>query len=255
MNSGADATARSYIWGQRRYAVRSDSELIYKSRVRLPEVQVADNERSWGVESSDRAERLEFFMDGITFKARVISNSAELYANTITTPLTMTNLIDFEIRASKGEVRFRINQGDLVGSYTSRGTTTAMLRANSVAAFYRTINTGNAAEAGIQADSVEIGRYPDPWEGRLVQMENLTQSGQAFKGAGLFVSLLHNDLVTQPTLNFYNGTGIAGDLMMVQGPTDSWAEKVNHRVGPIEFPDGCYIDMSASGNVLVGFVQ
>jgi len=255
MNSGADATARSYIWGQRRYTVRADSELLYKARVLLPEVQVADNERSWGLESSDRAERLEFFMDGITFKARVISNSAALYTNTITAPLDMTKLHDFEIRASKGEVRFSVDGGDLQGSYTSRGSAVAMLRANSVAAFFRAINTGNAAEAGIQADSVQIGRYPDPWEGRLIQMENMTLSGQMFKGGGLLVTALVNDLVSQPTLNFYNGTGIGGDLFIVQGPTDGWAEKVNHHIGPIEFADGCYVDFSGTGNYMFGFVQ
>ncbi len=255
MNSGADATARSYIFGQRRYAVRSDSELLYSARVRLPEVQVADNERSWGLESSDRAERLEFFMDGITFKARVMSNSAELYANTITAPLDMTKLHDFEIRASKGEVRFSVDGGDLQGSYTSRGKTVAMLRANSVAAFFRAINTGNADERGIQSDSVQIGRYPDPWQGRLIQMENLILSGQMFNGAGLLVTALVNDTITPPTLNFYNGTGIGGDLIMTQGITAGWTEGINHHIGPIEFADGCYVDFSASGNYLFGFVQ
>jgi len=255
MNSGADATARSYIWGQRRYNVRSDSELLYKTRVMLPEVQVASNERSWGLESSDRAERLEFFMDGITFKARVISNSAALYTNTITAPLDMTKLHDFEIRASKGEVRFRVDDGDLQGSYTSRNSATAMLRANSVAAFFRAINTGNAAEAGIQSDFVQIGRYPDPWEGRLVQMENLIASGQAFKGGGLLVSAMINGVVTQPTLNFYNGTGIGGDLLITQGVGTGWTAGINHHIGPMEFADGCYIDMSGPGNYLLGFVQ
>ncbi|MFQ5471679.1 MAG: hypothetical protein ACE5FA_02170 [Dehalococcoidia bacterium] len=262
LNTGATANSKGRIYGQQFHSLVSGSTSIWKARLRCPEDLVANNNRLFGLESSDANDRIYFEFSGTTVYARIDRAGATGDSEaTITVSKDWTLFHDFEIQATKSNVRLLLDDV-AVANFSSRSTSTPLIAQTRLRPFFTASNGTNNDERGLDVDHIDVDRTPDPWRGGKIKVKTLTADGQVIRGPGLlmwFQALTPS--IGSIEIAFHDATGNSA-ASKIYDSVDTFSDTISGIVYPIgidrgiEFTKGLYLDMTgASRGTMVGYID